>query len=215
MPDHYLPVMLDVRSRLVVVVGGGRIAERKIGGLLEAGAAVQVVSPALTAQLALWAEEGALDWIGRGYAPGDLHGAFLVYAASGDAAVNEAVAEEAHGLGLPVNVASRAAAGSFITPGVLRRGRLTVAVSTSGAGPAAAAQITALLAETLGEEYEPYLEQLYALREAVKRSEPAGERRERLLGRLKELDLLGEIRKGSFAPWSAERIAEWIEANRE
>lgn len=61
-------------------------------------------------------------------------------------------------MGLPVNVASHAEAGNFITPGVLRRGRLTVAVSTSGAGPGVAAKITEQVAEMLGEEYEPYLD---------------------------------------------------------
>ncbi|MNH28861.1 Precorrin-2 dehydrogenase [compost metagenome] len=79
----------------------------------------------------------------------------MVYAASNDDAVNEQVAAEARSLGLPVNAASRAEAGNFITPGVLRRGRLTVAVSTSGAGPSAAARITEQLSEVLGEEYGP------------------------------------------------------------
>lgn len=155
---NYFPVMLDLQGQRVVVIGGGAVAERKVGPLLEAGAAVTVVSPSLTERLSEFAEKGMLIWISYPYAPGDLEGAFLVYAASSDAAVNEAVAREAKALGLPVNVASHAEAGNFITPGVLRRGRLTVAVSTSGAGPGVAAKITEQVAEMLGEEYEPYLD---------------------------------------------------------
>lgn len=118
-------------------------------------------------------------------------------------------------LGLPVNVASHAEAGSFITPGILRRGRLTVAVSTSGAGPSAAAQITAQIAGLLGEEYEPYLDFLYELRTEIKRLEPSPEVRARLLRKLGKLDVLNKMRQGTFLPWTSEVIESWIACNRE
>jgi precorrin-2 dehydrogenase/sirohydrochlorin ferrochelatase len=139
----------------------------------------------------------------------------LVYAASSNRAVNEAVAGEARMLGLPVNVASHAEAGSFITPGILRRGRLTVAVSTSGAGPSAAAQITAQIAGLLGEEYEPYLDFLHELRTEIKRQEPSPAVRSRLLRRLGKLDVLNEMRQGTFIPWTPEVIVSWIAGNRD
>lgn len=211
----YFPIMLDLKDQRVVVIGGGAVAERKARALVEAGAAVVLVSPTLTGTLAALAEAGRLSWISRPYAPGDLTGAFLVYAATNEAAVNEAVAQEARSLGLPVNVASRAEAGSFITPGVLRRGRLTVAVSTSGAGPSAAAKITEQLAEVLGEEYEPYLDFLHDMRDEIKRREPSPEVRGQLLRRLGNLDVLNEMRQGTFIEWSTEKIADWIASNRE
>lgn len=211
----YLPIMLDVQDQRVVVIGGGAVAERKVGALVEAGAAVVLVSPSLTEALAALAEAGRLSWISRGYAPGDIRGAFLVYAASNEAAVNEAVAQEARSLGLPVNVTSRSEAGSFITPGVLRRGRLTVAVSTSGAGPSAAARITEQLAEILGEEYEPYLDWLHDLRAEIKRRELPPELRRRLLRSAGNLDVLNEMRQGTFIEWSADDIDNWITRNLE
>ncbi|WP_019908956.1 precorrin-2 dehydrogenase/sirohydrochlorin ferrochelatase family protein [Paenibacillus sp. HW567] len=211
----YFPIMLDLKDQRVVVIGGGAVAERKVGTLVEAGAVVVLVSPTLTGTLTALAEAGRLSWISRRYAPGDLTGAFLVYAATDEAAVNEAVAQEARSLGLPVNVASRAEAGSFITPGVLRRGRLTVAVSTSGAGPSAAAKITEQLADVLGEEYEPYLDFLHELRTEIKRREQSPEARGRLLRRLGNLDVLNEMRQGTFIEWSAEKITRWIASNRE
>ncbi|AIQ48982.1 siroheme synthase [Paenibacillus sp. FSL R7-0273] len=211
---HYLPVMLDVSGQKIVVIGGGAVAERKVQSLLEAEAMVTVISPAVSAALASLAEAGKLVWVGREYAPGDVPGAFLVYAASSDPAVNEAVAEECRALGLPVNVASHAGAGNFITPGVLRRGRLTVAVSTSGAGPSAAAAITAQLAELLGEEYEPYLDFLHLMRTEIKRQEASAEIRGRLLRRLGQLDVLNELRQGTFKEWTPEAVSSWIAANR-
>lgn len=212
--SNYLPIMLDLSGQKVVVIGGGNVAERKVIALLEAGAAVIVVSPSLCAVLASLAGEGKLEWLSRVYAPGDLRGAFLVYAASSDAEVNEQVAAEARSLGLPVNVASHAEAGNFITPGVLRRGRLTVAVSTSGAGPSAAAKITGQLAEVLGEEYEPYLDFLHELRTEIKQREPSAGVRSRLLRRLGRLDVLNEMRQGTFTKWTPEAVEAWIAENR-
>ncbi|WP_151736523.1 precorrin-2 dehydrogenase/sirohydrochlorin ferrochelatase family protein [Paenibacillus tengchongensis] len=210
-----VPVMLDLEHCRVVVVGGGTVAERKVDGLLESGASLVVVSPGLTGRLTRLAGDGAVAWVSRGYAPGDIQGAALVYAASSDAAVNAAVAREARERGIPVNVASGADAGSFITPAVLRRGRLTVAVSTSGAGPAAAVRITERLAGVLGEEYEPYLDFLHELRCEIKRREPSPEHRGQLLRRLAGLDVLEEMRQGTFTRWSDAEITAWIAANRE
>ena len=78
------PVALSVRGRRVVVVGGGAVAERKVRGLLGAQADVVVVSPALTPPLAALADVGAIGWEPRRYAPGDLAGAFLAFAATDD-----------------------------------------------------------------------------------------------------------------------------------
>ncbi|ULO10241.1 bifunctional precorrin-2 dehydrogenase/sirohydrochlorin ferrochelatase [Paenibacillus sp. 19GGS1-52] len=229
----YLPIMLDCAAQRCVVIGGGTVAERKVLGLLEAAAAVIVISPDLTPRLTELATkhgtaelaerretaelvgQGRLTWLARCYASGDIRGAFLVYAASNDRVVNEAVASEARSLGIPVNVVSHAEAGSFISPGVLRRGRLTVAVSTSGAGPVAAGQIKGLLEEVLGAEYEPYLEFLHMMRTEIKMREAASEVRGRLLRKLGMLDVLNEIRQRTFIEWTPEFIDGWIAANRE
>lgn len=206
----YLPVMLDCRGRRCLVVGGGPVAQRRISGLLEAGAAVELISPGTTPELERQAAAGSLKWRRREYAPGDCAGAWLVYAATNQAAVNEAVAAEATALGVPVNVASRGEAGTFLTPSVIRRGLLTVAVSASGAGPGAAAQVKELLEETLGGEYGPYLEFLQAMRAKVKRLVPLPGQRAELLRELGGLDVLEQIRAGTFIPWSEEEMELWI-----
>lgn len=150
----------------------------------------------------------------RTYAPGDLRGAFLVYAATNDRAVNEEVARESRRLGIHVNVASHAEAGNFITPGVVRRGRLTVAVSTSGAGPLAATKIKNVLEKALDAAYEPYLDFVHAMRTRIKEKEPSAEVRGRLLRKLGALDVLNEMSMGTFIAWSPEDMDAWIAQQR-
>ncbi|WP_339244641.1 NAD(P)-dependent oxidoreductase [Paenibacillus sp. FSL R10-2796] len=211
---RYLPIMLDCEGQPCVVIGGGVVAERKVSGLLEAGAAVKVISPSLTDPLDSLAEKGLLIWMDRTYAPGDLRGAFLVYAATNDRAVNEEVARESRRLGIHVNVASHAEAGNFITPGVVRRGRLTVAVSTSGAGPLAATKIKNVLEKALDAAYEPYLDFVHAMRTRIKEKEPSAEVRGRLLRKLGTLDVLNEMSNGTFIAWSPEDMDAWIAQQR-
>ncbi|OMD88308.1 precorrin-2 dehydrogenase/sirohydrochlorin ferrochelatase family protein [Paenibacillus odorifer] len=211
---RYLPIMLDCEGQPCVVIGGGVVAERKVSGLLEAGAAVKVISPSLTDPLDSLAEKGLLIWMDRTYAPGDLRGAFLVYAATNDRAVNEEVARESRRLGIHVNVASHAEAGNFITPGVVRRGRLTVAVSTSGAGPLAATKIKNVLEKALDAAYEPYLDFVHAMRTRIKEKEPSAEVRGRLLRKLGTLDVLNEMSMGTFIAWSPEDMDAWIAQQR-
>ena len=130
------PIVLDVTDRLCLVVGGGPIAEGKVRGLLAAGARVTVVSPALTPALAALAAEGRIAHRARDYADGDLEGAALALAATGDRAVSAAVLAEGRARGVWVNAADDPERCDFFLPAVLRRGALAVAVSTGGASPA-------------------------------------------------------------------------------
>ena len=130
------PIVLDVTDRRCLVVGGGPIAEGKVRGLLAAGARVTVVSPTLTPALATLAAEGRITHRARGYAEGDLEGAALALAATGDRAVSTAVLAEGRARGVWVNAADDPERCDFFLPAVLRRGALAVAVSTGGASPA-------------------------------------------------------------------------------
>jgi precorrin-2 dehydrogenase/sirohydrochlorin ferrochelatase len=133
---RYYPVCVDMAGRACLVVGGGAVAERKASGLLESGARVTVVSPALTARLEAWAHEGQIRVIRRGYEIGDLADQSLVFVATDDGEVNAAVAADARAAGVLINAADDPAHCDFIIPAVLTRGALTVAVSTGGASPA-------------------------------------------------------------------------------
>jgi len=133
---RYYPICVDMAGRACLVVGGGRVAERKVSGLLESGARVTVVSPALMARLEAWANEGQIRVIRRGYETGDLAGQSLAFVATDDGEVNATVAADARAAGVLINAADDPAHCDFILPAVLRRGPLTVAVSTAGASPA-------------------------------------------------------------------------------
>ncbi|GIO34729.1 MULTISPECIES: precorrin-2 dehydrogenase/sirohydrochlorin ferrochelatase family protein [Paenibacillus] len=211
----YMPIMLDCAGRVCVVVGGGRVAERKAGELLACCALVTVISPRITPVLKQRHEQGELRWLSRKYAPGDLEGAFMAHAATNDPEVNRSVAEEAAGRGILANVADRPESGNFIHPSVLRRGRLLIAVSASGAGPLAASTIRRKLEEQFGTEYEAYLDCLYEMRKTIKEQvcDPAA--RQKLLKKASGPDMLDALRRNGFACWSAERIRQWIDDNQE
>ena len=155
----FYPVVLELRDRVVLVVGSGAVAERKVGGLLEAGAWVTVVGPALTERLATWARAGRIRWIARAYRRGDVAGHALVFVATDDGAVNAEVAGEAREHGVWVNAADDPRHCDFTLPSVLRRGPLTVAVSTGGTSPA--------LSRLIREELESYFTDDYRVLASV------------------------------------------------
>ncbi|HMB84890.1 MAG TPA: bifunctional precorrin-2 dehydrogenase/sirohydrochlorin ferrochelatase, partial [Methylomirabilota bacterium] len=134
----YYPVCLEMAGRRCLVVGAGTVAERKVNGLLGAGARVTVVSPSATERLLDWARAGRIGMTLREYAADDLAGHSIVFAATDDGLVNAEVARDARAAGVLINAADDPAHCDFILPAVLTRGDLTVAVSTGGASPALA-----------------------------------------------------------------------------
>ncbi len=192
----YYPVLLDLRGRRAVVVGGGAVAEAKVGPLVDAGAAVTVVAPALTPGLALQAREGGLAHVARAYAPGDLDGAWIVIAATDDPDVNHVVHAEAESRGVLVNVVDDPPYCGFILPSILRRGELVVAVSTSGNAPALAVRIRERIERELGDEYARFLALAGALRKPLAEKYPDFQVRKRLWYRLVDSDVLALLRAG-------------------
>jgi glutamyl-tRNA reductase len=127
------PVGLLVERRPCLVVGGGKVAERKVRLLRDAGADVRVVSPELTEGLSALVKDGAITVEARAFLPGDPRGMALVFAATNEKFVNRQVLEAARAAGVPCcPVDGNWAQGDFVTPAVLRRGDLTVAISTGG-----------------------------------------------------------------------------------
>ncbi|MGD0381660.1 MAG: bifunctional precorrin-2 dehydrogenase/sirohydrochlorin ferrochelatase [Acidimicrobiales bacterium] len=167
------PVGLVVKGRRCLVVGGGRIAARKIGGLLACGAAVTVVAPEVHVATAELTASGAIAAIDetplevqiRPYRPGEAADYLLVIAATGDAAVDDAVHRDAQSAGVWVNVADDPARCSFVLPAVGRDGTVSIAVSTAGASPALAGWLRDRAVEALG----PGLGDLAALLEDGRR----------------------------------------------
>ena len=164
----YYPVFLDIRDRAATVVGGGTVAEGKVTGLLEAGARVTVVSPALSPGLTMLAEDGAVAWVARNYRDGDLADAWLAVAATDDPAINMGVAEEAARRRILANVVDRPAACSFIAPAVIRRDDLTIAISTHGKSPAVAHRVREEVEQLFPAEWGELLKLAGEVRQTLK-----------------------------------------------
>ncbi len=150
---RYYPIFLDIEGREAVVVGGGAVAERKVEGLLNAGAKVTVVSPELTALLGRLAFTSAVRWLSRAYATGDLDSGWLAIAATDDPAVNSTVARDARERSILVNVADDPASCDFIAPSIVEREGLTIAVSTGGRSPAMARRVREEMERLFPDEY--------------------------------------------------------------
>jgi uroporphyrin-III C-methyltransferase/precorrin-2 dehydrogenase/sirohydrochlorin ferrochelatase len=151
----YLPIFVDVRDRLVVVVGGGVVAARKVEHLLKAHARVRIVSPDLTPDLAVYRDLCRIEHRALLFSPSQLDGAQLVIAATDDESVNEAVSVACRERGVWVNVVDDPDRSAFIFPAIVDRSPLIVAIGSAGTSPTLArrvrTQIEALLPERLGE----------------------------------------------------------------
>lgn len=147
------PVSLSLDGRRVLVVGGGKVATRRVADLLETGARLEVVSPTVSREIAVWADQAKVVVALRPFEGGDVTGAWLCVAATDDPAVNRAVVAEAERERCFVSSAGDGAASSARPMSVLRRGDLEVAVGTSGRAPAAAVWVRQQLATLVGPEY--------------------------------------------------------------
>lgn len=152
-PSYY-PLYLNIADRKCIVVGGGQVALRKVKTLLEYSARVEVISPDLCASLTKLAEAGEINTVNREYQYGDLKDSRIVIAATDDSDVNLKVVKEARDRGIFINVVDCAEQSDFILPSYLRRGDITIAVSTSGRSPALARKIRTRLERDFGNEYE-------------------------------------------------------------
>lgn len=161
-----VPILVDGAGLRVLIVGGGRVAARKLAALLQAGARVRVVAPQATEAISALAGSGELEWLARGYEPADLGDAQLVIAATGDRAINAKVAADARAVYRLVNVADVPDDGRFTMMAVHRSGSLVVGVSAGGV-PGAAARIRDAIARRFDNRYGRALERLASVRRAT------------------------------------------------
>jgi precorrin-2 dehydrogenase/sirohydrochlorin ferrochelatase len=178
------PIFVKLEGRLVVVIGGGQVAEVKIPGLLSAGARIRLVAPSITPQIAEWVRFGKIDWLPKEFEPADLDGAFLVIAATSAPGVNEAVFREAETRGLLCNAVDDIGHCHFYYGAVVQRGDLQIAISTNGKSPSLAQRLRKEFEAQFGPEYEVWLEWLGAAREALRASGPSSDTAKKLLHEL-------------------------------
>lgn len=154
------PLLVDLTGRLVVVVGGGPVAERRVRTMLGGGATVHVIARRACSGLIELAEAGRVELHPRDFSASDADGAFMLIAATDDERANRAVREAASACGCLLNDAAEPDSGDVVVPAELRQGRLRVTVSTSGASPSVARRIRDRIAAEFGPRWQRYLDTL-------------------------------------------------------
>ena len=194
---RFYPVFADVEGRTCLVVGGGRVAEERAARLAASGARVRLVAPRTTQELArMVAQSEITEHRQRVYAASDMDGCHLAIAATDSREVNRGVHADARARGVWCNVADDPGVCDFILPSVVRRGDLTLAVSTGGASPVVAADVRRRLEESFGPEWGTLIEILGDSRDALKRRHPEPAQRSSRVRSVLESDVLDLLARG-------------------
>lgn len=187
----YHPIFIDLRDKLVVVVGGGMVAARKVEPLLKAGARIKVIAPEVVDEIGQCAQ---VEIVSREYKKGDLKGASLVIAATHSEETNRAVSADALSKRIFCNVVDSPELCTFIVPSVVERGPIKIAISTGGFSPALSRRLRMIIGKNLGEEYVILAAILGKIRPLVRSSTGVSEDHRRLFEVLIDSELLDAIR---------------------
>ena len=182
----YFPFFMEIENRPALVVGGGRVALRKIEKLLPFGVEITVVSPAFCKEL-----EGlaGIRRIRRAFVPGDVEGMLFVIGATDDEAVNGEISALCRERRIPVNIVDDPEKCSFFFPALVQRGAFAAGISTGGGSPLAARYMRERLEEIVPAGFDRVVEVLAACREEVKQTVPDSKKREEIFGKIFALAL--------------------------
>lgn len=193
---HTYPIYLTrLDKKKTVLIGGNHEAERKVQELLERQANITVISPELSEKLRKLADEEMIEWIPRRYREGDLEGAFLAIAAEFEGDENHQIYEEAEKRGILVNVMDDIPHANFSFGSIVKRGPLTISISTSGAAPTLAVRLRQRFEKEFGEEYDTFLTLMHKLRDPMSRHYDDFETRRNLWYQLIDSDALDLFRE--------------------
>jgi uroporphyrin-III C-methyltransferase/precorrin-2 dehydrogenase/sirohydrochlorin ferrochelatase len=173
------PVFLKVEGERVVIVGGGEEALAKARLLGQSSAALRIVADEPTRELREWIAGNGATQVDAAYVPEHLNGAVMVFAASGEEALDARVAADARVAGIPVNAVDRPELCDFFTPALVNRAPVAVAIGTEGAGPVLAQMIRARIDQMLSPSLGPLAALAASFRGAAERLLPKGNRRRR------------------------------------
>ena len=194
----YFPIFMNVRGQTCLVVGGGAVARRKTEALLRSGASIRLVAPQISADLQTLVQEKQGELLPRAFQATDLDDVVLVIAATDDEQVNQQVSALAAQARLPVNVVDQPELSSFITPAVVDRSPVVVAVSSGGKAPVLTRLLKARIESFVPAAWGRLAQLVGGYRQQVKKKLPALRQRNRfwsevLQGPVAELALAGQI----------------------
>jgi precorrin-2 dehydrogenase/sirohydrochlorin ferrochelatase len=195
---NYYPIYLDIKNQKCIVVGGGKVGERKVLTLLDCGAKVTVISPEMTPELTKLAENGHIEWIPRPYRPSDIEDALLIFGATDDAVLNRRIHADAGRLSKLCNIADQPEACNFIVPSIIHRGDLVLTVSTSGKSPAYAKKLKQSLESQFGQEHTDFLRLMGAVRKKILSEKRASEDNKAIFEQLMDANIVDLMRKNDY-----------------
>src|SRR5579859_1648975 len=195
MPEYY-PLMLDVRCRKALVIGGDAVAAQKARALSACGAKVTVLATDFCPELLTMQDRDEVTLHARAYKSGDLAGAFVVVAATNEPQLIEAIWAESQQRGQLVNIVDVPDRCTFIVPSVLRRGPLTIAVSTGGTNPSLAKRIRQSLENTFPPAYGDYLRLAALVRGFLRRQGISYDQRDAFFGEFYQSEILELLATG-------------------
>lgn len=194
----YYPVCLDISGRKCVVVGGGDVAERKVRRLLDCGARVVVVSPALAEGLEGLKTCNEIEHIHADYESHFLEGAFLVVGATDDRNIHKRIFSETRGKGILVNIVDDPSLCDFILPSLMSRGDLLISVATGGKSPALSKKLREELEDLYGPEYGVLLMIMGKVREKILAQGKARTKSRGVFESILDSDIIEHIRKSEW-----------------
>lgn len=178
MKNKYLPINISMHERRCLVVGGGKVAVRKIDNLIDYGADITVIAEEADDKIKYYRDRGLVKLEERSYIKNDATAFGLVIAACNDEAVNKQVYDDCHNVGIPVNVVDNPPLCDFIFPATIRRHHLSVAVSTDGTAPFLASHLKIILDTIFPEHWEKIADYAAYFRDELKRRFPGNKLRQ-------------------------------------
>jgi precorrin-2 dehydrogenase/sirohydrochlorin ferrochelatase len=175
MSDFY-PILLNLKDKKVCVIGGGRVAERKVKNLISTGGQIHIISPVITRELLDLSDSNSIIWHKKNYETNDINGAWLVFAATNNPEINKKILKDAQTERLFCNVADSPEDCAFIVPSIIKRGELIVSISTGGNIPALTKKIRERLEIEFPDNYGIYIKFLGQIRKFLKDNFPPEKR---------------------------------------
>ncbi|AGB19229.1 precorrin-2 dehydrogenase/sirohydrochlorin ferrochelatase family protein [Thermoanaerobacterium thermosaccharolyticum] len=166
----YYPIMLNITNKKCLVIGGGNVAYRKILSLLEFGGTVTAIAPKFIKDIWELSKNNRIELIDRKYQKKDVQNYNLVIVATNDKMLNKEISKECIENNIPVNVVDDKELSTFITPSVIRRGDLTISISTNGKSPLLSKRIREMLENVIVEEFGGLISELSSTRDKLKSS---------------------------------------------
>lgn len=203
---HLFPVFLNLVNQKCLIIGGGKVAERKVRDLLNYDAGITVISPCAEDNIKHWANQGIIDWRPRRFQKDDLDSVFLVFLATDDRDLNREIVSLCRDKQILVNAVDDPPNCDFYVPSILRQKSLAIAISTEGKSPLFARKLREELEKIITAEYGDFVEILGEQRERIKAQVPDIETRKEILTSLVYSDILKLLKAGEI-----EKVRERVE----